>query len=151
MSPSDHSPQNTPPRAAPDAGLTLLELLVVITILVALTVAIGTVALNYLGGAKSDSARLQMTQIEAGLDLFRLDVGRYPSDAEGVAALVERPATAEGWNGPYLRRRAALVDPWGASFHYAAPGRAGPYDLFSLGSDQAEGGEDDARDIVNWE
>ncbi|MEO0763736.1 MAG: type II secretion system protein GspG, partial [Pseudomonadota bacterium] len=95
-------PQPTRPTA-PDAGLTLLELLVVVTILVLLSVAVGTVALNYLGGARVDAARLQITQIEAGLDLYRLDFGRYPSEAEGLGALVEPPAGAEAWNGPYIR------------------------------------------------
>lgn len=138
------------PRLPKDAGLTLLELLVVVTILVILTVAIGTVALNYLGGAKSDAARLQVSQIEAGLDLYKLDVGRYPDGREGLAALVADPGGVENWRGPYVRKEAALIDPWGAPFQYAAPGRAGPYDLFSFGSDKVEGGEDDAADIVNW-
>ena len=138
-------------RLAREAGLTLLELLVVVTILVLLTVAIGTVALNYLGGAKTDAARLQITQIEAGLDLYRLDMGRYPTQQEGLTALVERPAGAESWNGPYVRKRGALTDPWGAAFQYQAPGRQGAYDLFSYGADGVEGGSDDAADVVNWE
>ncbi len=140
----------TPPARdplAPDAGLTLLELLVVVTILTLLTVAVGTVALNYLSGAKADAARLQLTQIESGLDLYRLDMGRYPTEQEGLAALVEAPAGAEAWNGPYLRKAEALTDPWGAPFHYAVPGREGPFELYSLGADGAEGGEDDAADI----
>ncbi|MEL6476093.1 MAG: type II secretion system major pseudopilin GspG [Pseudomonadota bacterium] len=131
-----------------DAGLTLLELLVVVTILVLLTVAIGTVALNYLGGAKVDAARLQMTQITSGLDLYRLHVGRYPSEAEGLQALVAVPAEADRWQGPYLRREGALIDPWGTPFQYASPGQDGPYDLISLGSDGQEGGEDEAADLV---
>ncbi len=136
-------------RLAPDAGLTLLELLVVITILTLLTVAIGTVALNYLGGAKADAARLQMEQIATGLDLYRLDLGRYPTEEEGLDALVSAPAGAEGWNGPYLRKADALTDPWGAPFLYAVPGESGAYDLVSLGADGAEGGEDDAADLRN--
>lgn len=135
------------PESTPDAGLTLLELLVVITILVVLTVAIGTVALNYLGGAKADAARLQMTQVETGLDLYRLDMGRYPTEDEGLEALLTAPTTAESWNGPYLRKSAALTDPWGNAFQYAAPGSDGPYDVISLGSDGQPGGEDDAADL----
>lgn len=134
----------------PDAGLTLLELLVVVTILTLLVVSIGTVAINYLGSSKAQVARVQLTQLEAGLDLFRLDMGRYPEEGEGLRALVEAPGGVEGWNGPYLRKEAALTDPWGEEFQYAAPGRAGPYDLYSLGADKAEGGEDDASDITNW-
>lgn len=132
-----------------DAGLTLLELLVVVTILVLLTVSIGTVALNYLGGAKADAARLQINQIESALDLYRLDAGRYPTTAEGLEALVAPPSGAARWNGPYLRKREALVDPWGVPFAYAAPGQAGPYQITSLGADRAEGGSDDAADLSN--
>ncbi len=136
-------------KLQPDAGLTLLELLVVVTILVLLSVAIGTVALNYLGGAKADAARLQLTQIEAGLDLYRLDMGRYPEEQEGLSALVERPTNADAWRGPYVRKASALVDPWGAPFQYEVPGENGPYNLFSWGADGAAGGEDDAADITS--
>lgn len=142
------APAPSPRPAAAEAGFTLLELLVVLTILVLLTVSVGTVALNYLGGAKADAARLQRGQIEAGLDLFRLDAGRYPAQAEGLDALVVRPAGAARWNGPYLRDAAALRDPWGAPFVYAAPGAGGAaYDLYSLGSDGAPGGEGEAADV----
>lgn len=131
------------------AGLTLLELLVVITILVLLAVAIGTVALNYLDRAKSDAARLQMNQIEAGLDLYRLDMGAYPTQEAGLQALVEAPTGVDGWRGPYIRKAATLIDPWGAPFQYATPGRDGPFDLLSYGADGAPGGDDDAADITN--
>lgn len=132
-----------------DAGLTLLELLVVITILVLLTVAIGTVALNYLGRAKSDAAQLQISQITAGLDLYRLDLGRYPTESEGLEALVSQPSGADGWRGPYIQKVEALTDPWGAPFLYRAPGEEGPYDIISLGSDGREGGEDEAADLTD--
>ncbi len=139
------NPTGTPPR--PDAGFTLLELLVVLTILVLLTVSVGTVALNYLGGARADAALLQRGQIEAGLDLFRLDVGRYPTTQEGLGALITRPSDGTRWNGPYLRNAEALADPWGAPFRYAAPGEGAPFDLYSLGADGVEGGEDENADI----
>jgi general secretion pathway protein G len=140
---------NTPSTqsARRDAGFTLLELLVVVTILVALAAAVGTVALNFLGGARADAARIQMGQIEAGLDLFRLDVGRYPTEGEGLSALLERPAGAERWNGPYVKGDETLKDPWGGPFRYAAPGADEPYDLLSLGADGAEGGEGEAADV----
>ncbi|MEO1470869.1 MAG: type II secretion system major pseudopilin GspG [Pseudomonadota bacterium] len=139
-------PQPTRPTA-PDAGLTLLELLVVVTILVLLSVAVGTVALNYLGGARVDAARLQITQIEAGLDLYRLDFGRYPSEAEGLGALIEPPAGAEAWNGPYIRKAEALTDPWGSDFVYRSASDGQAFELISLGSDGREGGDGDAADI----
>ncbi|SDZ89167.1 type II secretion system major pseudopilin GspG [Rubrimonas cliftonensis] len=146
----DRQPAPPPRRARADAGFTLLELLVVVTILVLLTAAVGTVALNFLGGAKQDAARIQIGQIEAGLDLYRLDMGRYPTEREGLEALVSAPTGAARWAGPYLRKRDALEDPWGAPFTYAAPGQGGaPYDLLSLGSDGAEGGEGEAADVRN--
>ena len=136
------------PRKLPrDAGLTLLELLVVVTILVLLTVAIGTVALNYLDRGKAGAAKLQLEQIETGLDLFRLDVGRYPNEQEGLDALVTAPGGLDRWNGPYVKREAALTDPWGNAFVYSQPGTDGPFDLMSLGADGQQGGEDDAADI----
>ena len=141
------APADTPLRR--DAGLTLLELLVVVTILVLLTVAIGTVALNYLGRAKSDAAKLQISQIEAGLDLYRLDVGRYPSAQEGLGALLSRPAGEDKWRGPYLQKPEAINDPWGAQFLYRSPGTERAYDLVSLGADGAAGGEDENADISN--
>lgn len=142
------APRRSTARARADAGFTLLELLVVVTILVLLTAAVGTVALNFLGGAKQDAARIQMGQIEAGLDLYRLDMGRYPTGGEGLEALVDAPSGAARWAGPYLRTRDALRDPWDAPFGYAAPGRGGaPYELWSLGADGAEGGEGEAADV----
>lgn len=147
----DPAPSSADAHRDNEAGLTLLELLVTITILVVLSVAVGTVALNYLGRGKADAARLQLSQIEAGLDLFQLDVGRFPDQREGLRALVEQPGGLDAWRGPYLRKDAALIDPWGAAFQYAQPGaRGGAYDLFSYGADGAEGGEDDAADVTNW-
>ncbi|MGF1447129.1 MAG: type II secretion system major pseudopilin GspG [Pikeienuella sp.] len=143
------APSPTRPERLPrDAGLTLLELLVVITILTLLAVAIGTVALNYLGGARADAARLQMDQIATGLDLYRLDQGRYPTQAEGLEALITRPAGVETWKGPYLRKPEALTDPWGEPFAYEVPGPDGaPYALLTFGADKAPGGADDAADL----
>lgn len=133
----------------PESGLTLLELLVVVTILVLLSVAVGTVALNYLGGARSDAARLQIGQIAAGLDLYRLDMGSYPTPDEGLQALVEAPGGAEAWNGPYLRKEEALLDPWGRPFDYVPQDDGRSFTLTSLGADGVEGGEDDDADITN--
>ncbi len=134
-------------RRRNQAGLTLLELLVVITILVVLTVAVGTVALRYLGRSKADAALLQINQIEAGLDLYKLDVGRYPTSQEGLGVLIEAPAGVDRWRGPYVGKAAAIVDPWGAEFLYEFPGRELDYDLYSFGADGVAGGEDDAADV----
>lgn len=133
-----------------EAGFTLLELLVVLGILAVLaTIAVPRV-LNYLGGAKSDAAAVQIERLGTVLDLYRLDVGRYPSEEEGLTALIELPAETKGWNGPYLKKREMLLDPWGRDFVYQQPGEHGDYDLLSLGADAQEGGDGEDRDIVSW-
>jgi general secretion pathway protein G len=137
-------------RRRREAGMTLLELLVVITVLGLLTAAVGTVALNYLGRAKTETTQLRINQVEEGLDLFRLDSGRYPTDAEGLQALVQAPANAEKWQGPYLKKPEAIEDAWGNPFLYASPGQHGEVDIYSLGADQADGGDGEDQDVTSW-
>jgi general secretion pathway protein G len=132
-------------------GFTLIELLVVLVILGLLAGLVGPRVMNYLGGAKSDSARLQLEQFEAALDLYRLDVGRYPTTEEGLQALVQKPASSERWNGPYLKKNQVPTDPWGNEYFYRSPGEHGPFDIASLGADRTEGGEGENRDVVSWE
>ena len=129
------------------AGFTLVELLVVLVILGLLAGLVGPQVMGYLGSAKTDSARLQIEQFSASLDLFRLDVGRYPSSDEGLEALVANVSTSDKWRGPYLRKKDVPLDPWGNAYRYRAPGENGLYDLFSLGADNAEGGEGEDGDV----
>ena len=131
-------------------GFTLIELLVVLVILGLLAGLVGPRVLGYLGGAKSDTAALQIEEFGAGLDLFHLEVGRYPTSEEGLQALVEKPAGVVVWNGPYLKKKRIPNDPWNNEYHYQSPGENGPYDLYSLGADNTEGGEDDNQDVVSW-
>ena len=137
-------------RRRRSGGFTLLELLVVLAILGLLAVIATPQVLKYLGGAKTDSARIQIQQLGATLDLFRLDVGRYPNESEGLTVLVERPADAARWNGPYVKKREMLVDPWGRAFNYRYPGENGEYDLWSLGADGSDGGEGEDQDVASW-
>lgn len=130
------------------AGFTLIELLVVLVILTLLAGLVGPKVLDQLGGAKSKTARIQIGEIEQGVDLFKLDVGRYPTDAEGLRALAERPATAQGWNGPYLKK-GLPPDPWGAAYQYKNQGRHNSPDIFSLGADGKAGGDGENADIFN--
>jgi len=133
------------------AGFTLIELLVVLVILGLLAAFVAPQVLNYLGKAKTDAANAQVQNIAGILDLYRLDVGRYPTEDEGLEALLEAPPDAPRWNGPYVRRRDALTDPWGNLYEYRFPGQDGrPFDLYSLGADQAEGGEGENQDITSW-
>ena len=144
----DAAPSGRPAAAA--AGFTLLELLVVLVILGLLSAFAVPQVMNYLGGARSDAAKIQVSNLSTALDLYRLGVGRYPSTGEGLDALVEPPSGADGWNGPYVKKRVSLIDPWGETYGYRSPGRHGAYDLFSLGADQAEGGDGEDRDLTSW-
>jgi general secretion pathway protein G len=132
------------------AGFTLIELLVVLVILGLLAAFVAPQVLNYLGKAKTDAANAQVQNIAGILDLYRLDVGNYPTEDEGLEALLERPAEAERWNGPYVRRRDALTDPWGNLYEYRFPGEHGAFDIYSLGADRSEGGEGENQDVTSW-
>ena len=131
-------------------GFTLIELLVVLMILGLLAGLVGPRVLKYMGGAKSDTARLQIEELGGGLDLFHLEVGRYPTTEEGLEALSKAPPGASNWNGPYLKKKHIPPDPWGRPYHYRSPGENGDYDLYTLGRDNANGGEGEDEDIVSW-
>ncbi len=132
------------------AGFTLVELLVVLIILGLIAAFAAPQVIKYVGGAKSDSAKIQVERLSSVLDLYRLQVGRYPSGDEGLDALVEAPADAPNWDGPYLKKADALVDPWGRPYLYQYPGENGEYDLYTLGADGQEGGEGENRDRTSW-
>ena len=134
----------------PQHGFTLIELLVVLVILGLLASLAGPKVISYLGGAKSDSAKLQIEEFGASLDLFKLETGRYPTSQEGLQALVQAPSGLPGWNGPYLKKKTVPKDPFGNEYHYVSPGQHGLYDLSSLGADNREGGEGDNKDLTNW-
>ena len=133
------------------AGFSLIELLVVLVILGLLAGLVGPRVMKYLGGAKTDSAKLQIEDIGAALDMYRLEVGSYPSGEHGLEALVQEPGGVRGWNGPYLKKNFVPKDPWGNDYEYAFPGDHGEYDLFSYGADASPGGEGENADVVSWE
>jgi general secretion pathway protein G len=131
-------------------GFTLIELLVVLMILGLLASVAGPRVLKYLGSAKTDTATLQIEELGAGLDLFHLEVGRYPTTEEGLQALSEQPTGLRGWNGPYLKKKQIPDDPWGNEYRYRFHGENGSYDLYSLGRDNSEGGDGEDADVVSW-
>lgn len=133
------------------AGFSLIELLVVLTIIALLGAVVGPQVIKQLGSAKSDVARMQIEDFGAALDLYYLDNGRYPSSEEGLSALISPPGDAAEWSGPYLKKKNIPKDAWGNEFHYASPGQNGPYDLYSYGADNVSGGDGDAKDVVSWE
>jgi general secretion pathway protein G len=133
-------------RSRGEGGFTLVEMLVVITIIGLIMALVGPRVLNYLGESKAKAAKIQLESFASALDLYYLDLGRYPSSNEGLGALVH-PSNTSGWNGPYLRGGALPNDPWGHPYLYRSPGDRAPYTIVSLGSDGQEGGSGTAADI----
>jgi general secretion pathway protein G len=133
-----------------EAGFTLVEILVVITIIGLIMALVGPRVLNYLAESKVKAARIQVESFASSLDLFYLDAGRYPTTSEGLAALAQRPGGVDAWNGPYLRTGQVPNDPWGHAYVYRSPGEHGPYDLVSYGADGQQGGTGTAADIESW-
>jgi general secretion pathway protein G len=138
------------PRRPGEQGFTLVELLVVLAILGLLAAIAAPQVIKHLGSAKAETAKIQIEKLGGVLDLYRLDVGSYPVETEGLAALVERPASSKVWNGPYLKSRESLTDPWGRPYQYKAPGQHGDYDLWTLGADGKVGGEGENGDHSSW-
>lgn len=116
-------------------GYTLVELLVVLAILGLLATIATTQVLRYFASAKLSTAHAQIESFSSALDLYKLDIGHYPSSQEGLAALKAKPPTADNWNGPYVKTTTSLNDPWGKPYIYVAPGRHGEFDLSSNGPD----------------
>ena len=137
------------------SGFTLIEIMVVVVILGLLAVLVAPRVIGRLATAKDKAARAQIELLGTTLDLYRADNGNYPTTEQRLEALWTRPATPpepRNWAGPYLRKRVPL-DPWGNPYVYRSPGETNPqsYDLSSLGSDGAPGGEGEDADIRSWE
>jgi general secretion pathway protein G len=132
------------------AGFTLIELMIVLFILGLLAALVAPRLMGRVGKAKQKSAQAQMQMLSTALDLFHLDIGRYPTEEEGLKALYRKPETSSSWAGPYLNKDVPK-DPWGRDYAYKFPGEHGPYDLYSLGSDGQPGGEGENADITNWQ
>jgi general secretion pathway protein G len=120
-------------------GFTLIELLVVLAILGLLAAIAVPQVLKYLGRAKEDVVKVQVEALSTSLDLFKLDIARYPTDQEGLKALVQKPAGLDQWNGPYVTKATSLTDPWGRLYVYHQADPTGNYLLYSLGPDGNRG------------
>ncbi|HRJ51621.1 MAG TPA: type II secretion system major pseudopilin GspG [Candidatus Thiothrix moscowensis] len=139
------------PLSGTQRGFSLIELMIVLVILGLIAGIVGPQAMKYLGKGKSQSAKVQIENISAALDMYRLEVGSYPSTADGLKALVAQPSSARGWNGPYLKKGEVPKDPWNNDYQYKRPGGNGQaYDLISMGADGAAGGEGEDADLSLW-
>jgi len=128
-------------------GFTLVEMLVVITIIGLIMALVGPRVLGYLTESKVKTAKIQIESLSAALDLYYLDNSRYPSQSEGLNALVQKPASAQFWNGPYLKTGTVPADPWGRPYLYKIPGDHSAYEIASYGAAGEAGGADPASMI----
>jgi len=137
-------------RVRNDKGFTLIELLVVMVILGLLAALVGPRLFGNVDKANVSATKTQVEMLGSALDAFRLDVGRYPTTAEGLNALITNPGI-DGWNGPYLKKSVVPNDAWKKPFQYQSPGSHGEYDLFSYGADGTPGGDGFNKDIDSWQ
>ena len=134
-------------------GFSLMELLISMVILALLASLIGPKFFGRRGRVQQKTARTQIGMLMAAMAAFRLDVGRYPTQQEGLTALVTNPGSEpelDKWNGPYLKK-AVPNDPWGNPYHYSNPGKHGEVDIYTYGQDNQPGGEKQNTDIGSWE
>lgn len=123
------------------AGFTLVEVLVVLSIIATMMGLIGPRVLGYLNDSKFKAARIQAETLSTAVELFFIDNGRYPLESEGLQALVSPPGDLRSWNGPYIKGRTVPLDPWGTPYRYAASDRGRGYVITFVRSDARQGGE----------
>jgi general secretion pathway protein G len=133
------------------AGMTMMELLAVLVIIGVVMGVVGSKFIGQAEEAKRKAAKIEIGQIGQALDLYKLEIGRYPSSSEGLQALVQAPGGASNWNGPYWKNGTLPKDPWKNDYRYTAPGQHGPYDIISVGPSGQEGGEGANRPITSWD
>lgn len=132
-----------------EAGYTLLELLVVLGIIVLIATIAAPQVLSYLGRARTETAKAQISAVSTALELYALDAGGFPPQQVGLQALIQPPPGQTRWRGPYLKRASGLNDPWGQPYRYKFPGRGGQPEVFTLGRDNAPGGAGEDQDVTS--
>ncbi len=135
----------TPIRNRRSRGFTILEIVIVFILLAGIMAFVGPKIFEQMGRAKSSEAKIRIQQLVGQIELYRLEVGKYP---ENLQALVRQPAGVEKWSGPYAKD-ADLKDAWGNDYRYTIPGQGKAFDLISLGADGKDGGEGENRDVSN--
>lgn len=130
-----------------EAGISLLEIMIALAIIALVAGLAAPRVMQNFGRAKTQAAEIKLTNIKGALQLYYIDVGRYPSEAEGLRALLDQPAGTQNWRGPYVENEENLKDPWGRMYFYRFPGSDRPFDLFSYGRDGHSGGTREDSDI----
>ena len=142
-----HDDDQARSRTQATEGFTLVELLVVLAIIGLIAALVAPQVLKYLGSAKVDTTKAQIKNIENALELYYIDIGRYPSTEEGLEALARAPADGSAWNGPYLKKSGIFLDAWGTAYEYKSPADEKPYQIISLGRDRKVGGDGQDADL----
>lgn len=134
-------------RRQRQAGFTLIELMIVLFILGLLAALVAPRLMGRVGKAKQKTAQTQIHMLSTALEMFYLDIGRYPTEDEGLKALYERPTNLTNWSGPYIEK-GVPKDPWAHEYVYKSPGENSPFDIISYGADGAPGGDGENQDIT---
>ena len=126
-------------------GFTILEIVIVFVLLAGIMAFVGPKIFEQMGRAKSSEAKIRIQQLVGQIEMYKLEVGRYP---DNLQALVKQPAGVDRWNGPYAKD-SDLKDAWGNDYRFTVPGTNKGFDLVSLGADNKEGGDGENRDVSN--
>jgi general secretion pathway protein G len=126
-------------------GFTILEIVIVFILLAGIMSFVGPKIFEQMGRAKSQEARIRIQHLAGQIEMYRLEVGKYP---ENLQALVRQPPGLDKWNGPYVKD-ADLKDAWGNDYRFTVPGQGKAFDLVSLGADGKDGGEGENKDVSN--
>ena len=140
-----------PQSSIGSAGFSLIEMLVVVVILGLIASIVAPNMLGKIADAKAKTAKVQIEDLAAAVELYFLDTGAYPATDEGLGALIVAPAEVAQWDGPYLKKKRIPDDPWGRPYLYRSPGEFAPFEIWSLGADRKIGGDGDNADIESWQ
>ena len=132
-------------------GFTLLELLIVMIIIGLLAALIGPKMIGRVGESRQTVAKQQIEGFSSALEMYKLDTTKYPTQEQGLEALVIQPQGITYWKGSYLKKKFIPKDPWGNNYIYTYPGEHGDYDIVSYGADGNSGGDGEDKDVASWE